>query len=197
MSVKKAKSSYSVIGLHVLIWSVLLLVPTLFLAGGTFMGLKHSYFLLSNIYHILLFYLNAHFLYPRLLNKRYWLLYILVIAFLVWVSYKTKVFLLSFDPSFKLTSAKFGVLFFPPIVFFALSLIYALLLDRIKMEQNEKELRTERLTSELKSLRSQISPHFLFNMLTNMVALARQKSDLLEPSLIKLSDQLRYMLYDS
>jgi LytS/YehU family sensor histidine kinase len=34
-------------------------------------------------------------------------------------------------------------------------------------------------------------------MLTNMVALARQKSELLEPSLIQLSDLLRYMLYDS
>jgi len=29
-----------------------------------------------------------------------------------------------------------------------------------------------------------------------MVALARQKSDLLEPSLIKLSEMLRYMLYE-
>jgi len=37
----------------------------------------------------------------------------------------------------------------------------------------------------------------LFNMLTNLVSLARKKSDLLEPSLINLSDLLRYMLYDS
>jgi LytS/YehU family sensor histidine kinase len=34
-------------------------------------------------------------------------------------------------------------------------------------------------------------------MMTNMVSLARQKSDLLEPSLIRLSELLRYMLYDS
>ena len=34
-------------------------------------------------------------------------------------------------------------------------------------------------------------------MMTNMVALARQKSELLEPSLLKLSDLLRYMLYDA
>lgn len=37
----------------------------------------------------------------------------------------------------------------------------------------------------------------MFNILNNMVALARKKSDLLEPSLIKLSQLLRYMLYET
>jgi len=37
----------------------------------------------------------------------------------------------------------------------------------------------------------------MFNVLNNMVALARKKSDLLEPSLIKLSQLLRYMLYET
>jgi LytS/YehU family sensor histidine kinase len=61
----------------------------------------------------------------------------------------------------------------------------------------EKERRAERLAAELKFLRQQISPHFLFNMMTNMVSLARQGSPLLEPSLIKLSELLRYSLYES
>src|SRR5262249_40157374 len=43
----------------------------------------------------------------------------------------------------------------------------------------------------------QVNPHFMFNVLNNMVALARKKSDLLEPSLIKLSSLLRYMLYET
>lgn len=37
----------------------------------------------------------------------------------------------------------------------------------------------------------------MFNVLNNMVALARKKSDALEPSLIKLSSLLRYMLYET
>jgi LytS/YehU family sensor histidine kinase len=37
----------------------------------------------------------------------------------------------------------------------------------------------------------------MFNVLNNMVALARKKSDMLEPSLIKLSSLLRYMLYET
>ncbi|HTN38934.1 MAG TPA: sensor histidine kinase [Arachidicoccus sp.] len=50
---------------------------------------------------------------------------------------------------------------------------------------------------ELKFLRSQINPHFLFNVLSSLVSLARKKSDRLEPSLILLSDMMRYMIYDS
>jgi sensor histidine kinase YesM len=53
------------------------------------------------------------------------------------------------------------------------------------------------LGMELKFLRSQISPHFLFNILTNLVSLARKKSDHLETSLLMLSDLMRYMLYDA
>jgi two-component system LytT family sensor kinase len=37
----------------------------------------------------------------------------------------------------------------------------------------------------------------MFNIMNNMVALARKKSDMLEPSLIKLSALLRYMLYET
>src|SRR5690606_22449231 len=64
-------------------------------------------------------------------------------------------------------------------------------------EKEQKERQAEQLAMELKFLRSQISPHFLFNVLTNLVSLARKKSDLMEPSLIMLSDLMRYMLYDS
>jgi two-component system, LytTR family, sensor kinase len=37
----------------------------------------------------------------------------------------------------------------------------------------------------------------MFNVLNNMVSLARKQSDLLEPSLIKLSSLMRYMLYEA
>ncbi|MDQ2863052.1 MAG: histidine kinase, partial [Bacteroidota bacterium] len=51
--------------------------------------------------------------------------------------------------------------------------------------------------TELALLRSQVSPHFMFNVLNNMVSLARKHSDQLEPSLIKLSSLMRYMLYET
>ena len=100
-------------------------------------------------------------------------------------------------PEFELNSFNNRILFFPPLPFLLASFIFRYITDRTRNEKLEKERRAEQLVSELRFLRSQISPHFLFNMLTNMVALARQKSELLEPSLIQLSDLLRYMLYDS
>src|SRR5258705_433672 len=56
---------------------------------------------------------------------------------------------------------------------------------------------SDQLSLKLKFLRSQISPHFIFNVLTNLVSLARKKSEQLEPALIKLAELMRYMLYES
>jgi LytS/YehU family sensor histidine kinase len=66
----------------------------------------------------------------------------------------------------------------------------------VREEKIKSDLENERLKSELSFLRSQISPHFMFNLLNSMVSLARKKSDLLEPMLIKMSEILRYMLYE-
>jgi two-component system, LytTR family, sensor kinase len=55
----------------------------------------------------------------------------------------------------------------------------------------------ENLKTELSFLRSQISPHFMFNVLNSVVALIRQKSDKLESVVIELSNLMRYMLYES
>jgi LytS/YehU family sensor histidine kinase len=69
--------------------------------------------------------------------------------------------------------------------------------DRVKEDRLQKERENENLKTELSLLRSQVSPHFMFNILNNMVALARKGSAQLEPSLIKLSALLRYMLYET
>ena len=46
-------------------------------------------------------------------------------------------------------------------------------------------------------MRSQISPHFVFNVLNNIVALVRLKSEELEPTVMKLSGLMQYMLYET
>ena len=196
MSILKQK--YTNVGIHVVIWVTLLALPELFFHNAHVFGLPHSFFTLGNIYHIGLFYLNAYWLYPKLLNKRFWWLYFPCLAVILIVSYWLKVFLLHiYDPSIIISGYNFRVLFFPPVPFLIASIIFRYVLNSIRSEKLEKERKAERLSSELKFLRNQISPHFLFNMLTNMISLARQKSDLLEPLLIKLSDMLRYTLYET
>ena len=82
-------------------------------------------------------------------------------------------------------------------LFFALSTAYQLIKDKVASDKLAQEKQNEVLKTELSLLRSQVSPHFMFNVLNNMVSLARKQSDLLEPSLIKLSSLMRYMLYEA
>lgn len=194
---KSFRSTYFTPLLHLSIWLVLLAIPTVALWNQSWMGLTQLFFFLATIYHIGLFYFNAYFLYPKLLNKRTWWLYIICIVAIVQLSHYTKIYLLKLDPGFVLTDHNERVIFFSLFPILVASILFRLISDRIRFERLEKEARAQRLDAELKFLRSQVSPHFLFNMMTNMVSLARQKSELLEPSLIRLSELLRYMLYDS
>lgn len=84
-----------------------------------------------------------------------------------------------------------------PMVAILCSFCYRIILDNRAKQQLLKERETAHLKSELNFLRSQISPHFMFNVLNNLVALARKKSDKLEPAIVSLSQLMRYMLYES
>lgn len=63
--------------------------------------------------------------------------------------------------------------------------------------QNEKQvLLTQTMQSELRFLKSQINPHFLFNTLNNLYALTLKKSDKAPEIVLKLAEIMRYMLYE-
>lgn len=64
-------------------------------------------------------------------------------------------------------------------------------------KEREKNLIKEKLETELKFLRNQTNPHFLFNTLNNIYALARKKSDKTPEVVMKLSELLSFMLYES
>jgi two-component system LytT family sensor kinase len=69
---------------------------------------------------------------------------------------------------------------------------------RWAMNEKEKEqLKTEKLTTELSFLKNQLNPHFLFNTLSNIHSLAYTQSKETPAAILKLSDMMRYMLYDS
>jgi two-component system LytT family sensor kinase len=68
---------------------------------------------------------------------------------------------------------------------------------QMRTKENEKLLIREKLEAELKFLRQQTSPHFLLNTLNNVYALARKKSDDTAEVVMKLSELLRFILYES
>jgi len=69
--------------------------------------------------------------------------------------------------------------------------------DWFEFESRKKEVENERLIAELNFLKAQINPHFLFNTLNNLYYLAYTKSENTTEVIAKLSQMMRYMIYDS
>lgn len=159
--------------------------------------------MLSNILHLIIwigfFYFNALFLVPRLVNRRRFRIYVLsLIGTLALLLLLTGlVFNLLVQPPHFNIRTHVLINFFVFLFMLASSTAYQLVRDKMIAEQLAKQRENENLRTELSLLRSQVSPHFMFNVLNNMVALARKQSDQLEPSLIKLSSLMRYMLYEA
>lgn len=66
-----------------------------------------------------------------------------------------------------------------------------------RQEQVIEQAQQKQIETELSFLKSQINPHFLFNNLNNLYALAVKKSDKTPEIILKLSTLLRYLLYES
>jgi len=81
-----------------------------------------------------------------------------------------------------------------PILF---SFIAWALLDTFKKEKETEQLKKDKIQAELLFLKTQINPHFLYNTLNYMYSLAYPVSDVLANAIIKLSQLMRYMLYNS
>ncbi|MCX6271355.1 MAG: histidine kinase [Bacteroidetes bacterium] len=81
------------------------------------------------------------------------------------------------------------------IVFLAASI--KLLKNWYLSQQMKNELEVQNKASELALLRSQISPHFLFNTLNNIHTLITKEADVASDAVVKLSEIMRYMLYDT
>jgi two-component system, LytTR family, sensor kinase len=81
------------------------------------------------------------------------------------------------------------------VVFFAS--IIKLIKNWYNIQTRNQELQKEKLEAELNFLKSQVHPHFLFNTLNNLYALTLKKSEKSPEIVLKLSEILDYMLYES
>jgi sensor histidine kinase YesM len=181
-----------------------------------------NYGLIGSI-NFLLFYLTAFYLIPTFLihKKRIALLVTLcIIAASLFTLLKYKIetwhFKIEFErakalialaqkgkafPSMPL-SPPVAASYFRTYVWFSCIIIiiafaYQLLLLWYKQEKVHKELENQKLKAELSFLKLQINPHFLFNALNNIYSMAiLEKSSKTSDGIMKLSDLIRYMLYE-
>ncbi|MEP2276370.1 MAG: histidine kinase [Reichenbachiella sp.] len=73
---------------------------------------------------------------------------------------------------------------------------YMMYKQKRKLEEREKQLTQEKLETELKLLKAQIDPHFIFNALNNIYSLSYMNAKSTPESILKLSEMLRYVFYD-
>ncbi len=191
------------IAVHITAWVIFFLVPVLlrpeFRRNGT-PFIYPPFFTFENIlvhlFLIFIFYLNAFVLVPRFLDRKRIIEYVLLVLSVFFIAALTS-FLFRINPHAILFRPPFIFTFFSVAFVLAVSIVYRFILDRWRAETLQQLEQNERLKTELSFLRSQISPHFIFNILNSAVSLARVGSDQLEPTLIRLSNLLRYMLYNS
>jgi LytS/YehU family sensor histidine kinase len=90
------------------------------------------------------------------------------------------------------------VLAFAFLVIEGIAIAYFFLMAWAKSELIQSQLQANQLSTEIKFLKSQINPHFLFNTLNNLFSMAQEKgNDELADGISKLSGMMRYMIYDS
>lgn len=87
--------------------------------------------------------------------------------------------------------------FFTPIYFISIASFARFSVDWFDNYRKQMQLEAQNLSAELALLRSQINPHFLFNTLNNIDAMVYKKAPDASEAIIKLSDLMRYMLYEA
>lgn len=71
-----------------------------------------------------------------------------------------------------------------------------LVADKMRSDRKTRQMDKQRLESELQYLKAQVNPHFLFNAINSVYFLIRKNPEQAAETLIKLSDLLRFSLYD-
>lgn len=151
----------------------------------------------ASLLGVLFFYFNAEFLAPKYLYKGKIGSYfastaVLFVAHLISYVYLKDYLIDMHQVRFYDSRTLFPVLFVT-----GMSILYSLVVLVLNQTRNAQEEKAEQMKSELSFLRSQISPHFIFNILNSIVYLIRIKSEDAEKVTIELSKLMRYMLYES
>lgn len=186
----------------------LLIIPNVFgstylLRAGVDLYLIHN--VVRNGLLLAIVYTNFLFLIPRFFRNKQYVLYVMLSLLLI----AGAVAAMS-----SLDKANYVRLGFPPLtgreaiqemIFYAFNMcsytLTAFLLFSLREKQEQKEtldqVQLEKLGAEIKYLRAQINPHFLFNTLNNLYGLALEKSEKTPEIILKLSKIMDYMLYES
>ena len=146
-------------------------------------------------------YMNVLYLIPNYLAQKrfltYFGLFILIVLTVTPIKVVIYYFQYSHLPSTQAELAnRMNFYFIPTFLIAGASTLVKIVIDWVRHLREMQELETQTMQSELRFLKSQINPHFLFNTLNNLYALTLKKSDMAPEIVLKLSEMMRYMLYE-
>jgi len=168
-------------------------------------GSDWIYTLLFHLPLLVAVYINLNWLIPRYLRRQRYLLYtLLTIGLLVSATYFnlfTFEYLadLLFPGYYFIAYYEFGDIVQFVFAYMLLSALFKLSKGWFQLNVQEKRLarlEREKSDAELRALKSQLDPHFLFNSLNNLYSLALDQDERTPEILLKLSESIRYMLYE-
>jgi hypothetical protein len=196
--------------IHVPVWIIAFLVAYFFSSDDVPAG-RPNYVLFStitfSIWFLASFYTFYSYLVPRYLgkgnNRAFWknaALFVLIIIPVVVLAFMqvTGVAALSLPESLSgkgllpWLGTISGILFCG-----VLGTLYRFSIDWFNNLHLRKELENTKLQGELNAIRSKLNPHFLFNTLNNIDALIQTDPVKASAALAKLSDLLRYVVYET
>lgn len=195
--------------LHIIIWLLLLVFPFLtYLYEPEKIKTFDPYFakmhLLNIVFLASTFYLLTQYAAPRYFFRnrlKFALFMIIGLSGYILINY----FIVHFSPSGELQRLKKEDVFFvrifvgPTIIYFLCTVIGNMVFfynEQARQKELNKLIELEKTTAELNLLKLQISPHFLFNTLNNIRWQVRREPQDSEESIMKLSEILRYIIYE-
>ncbi len=154
-------------------------------------------------------YFNLNILIPRFLIRKQYIYYVFWLVVLISASSLFIQFLIIYplrailDVSAQLqsiSSETHSAFFFATLFYVGITTFLKLFKDWLSLQDiNYKLAKTEKekLEAELKSLKGQLNPHFLFNSLNNIYSLSLVQSDKVPDLILRLSDLMRHIIYES
>lgn len=188
---------------HLAFWLTLLCVLTLVEMNGG--DASFGYFFSNEIvnvsFYALIYYLNSVYFIPEYLVKNKLWTYLGLLLATAIILTPIKIFILytkfhNYPLDQENLSNHQSYYYLISLMTAGVSTLVKITTDWAKQTRVQQELETRTMQTELNFLKSQINPHFLFNTLNSLYALTLKKSDDAPDVVIKLSEMMRYMLYE-
>jgi two-component system LytT family sensor kinase len=207
--------------IHIAAWLCFLMLPFAFYPRPSPMDVAFfteryfaPFFIVNSGFIIAFYYCNTYLFVPRLFDRKKFVLYtVLILALMIFYGLMPRIYHALFG-SLTPNANPGGITNRPPgpprsrpilsagnLAIFLLVFVFStgikVINQWLRSEQRNKEIANEKLKAELGFLKAQINPHFLFNTLNNIYALASAQSEHTAAAVMKLSSIMRYVLTEA